>query len=298
MYLAITLDRWLPLRFPRTRGDVPATAYPIEGVQLLPPHTRGYTRGCTRHVGGLGKSHQASPAHAGMYRCATSDQGVGPRFPRTRGDVPPGAEPQGPYGELPPHTRGCTRLHGHHRGGGAASPAHAGMYPVGCRPSGTGGRFPRTRGDVPVLRGASLEFRALPPHTRGCTFVSLDCPSSLMASPAHAGMYLHGGRMSVAFGRFPRTRGDVPVTQTKRAGAELLPPHTRGCTLVEPHVAAVAPASPAHAGMYPATSRRRTWSTSFPRTRGDVPEARMAPRDMTELPPHTRGCTWLGPGCL
>ena len=277
--------------FPRTRGDVPQAIVGDGGVYRLPPHTRG----CTRHpLPGRGRA-AASPAHAGMYPPLGLFQKRGHRFPRTRGDVPGPLVRGAATEQLPPHTRGCTRAPILVRSDEDASPAHAGMY-LGQSGAGAGWRgFPRTRGDVPVARGGSRDTAGLPPHTRGCTLAEVEPTAAELASPAHAGMYLGGRPVIRRPTRFPRTRGDVPPCWPRATGPRLLPPHTRGCTR---RVGPCWPgygASPAHAGMYRSCTARSRSVGSFPRTRGDVPMI-IEPEDYNiMLPPHTRGCTELGP---
>ena len=152
-------------RFPRTRGDVPPVGSAPARAYPLPPHTRG----CTGIEHNAMPAAPASPAHAGMYPSATSSPSGSSGFPRTRGDVPVDLSAITAAGELPPHTRGCTPVVEDPEASDPASPAHAGMYPnPGCR-TPLAARFPRTRGDVPSLCGASGFISSLPPHTRGCT---------------------------------------------------------------------------------------------------------------------------------
>ena len=47
------------------------------------------------------------------------------------------------------------------------SPAHAGIDPRNIDGSVINERFPRTRGDRPVLTGYRIRNRVVPPHTRG-----------------------------------------------------------------------------------------------------------------------------------
>ena len=90
---------------------------------------------------------------------------------------------------------------------------------------------------------------------------------------------------------FPRTRGDAPGLYDLLAGAQALPPHTRGCTPPVPHQALLHGASPAHAGMHPSDSTRFGQIEGFPRTRGDAPVTILCGHRTKPLPPHTRGCT-------
>ena len=49
-----------------------------------------------------------------------------------------------------------------------------------------------------------------------------------MGSPAHAGIDLAPFVKRMAWGRFPRTRGDRPASQDAEAVELMVPPHTRG----------------------------------------------------------------------
>ena len=151
--------------FPRTRGDVPSPFGAFSGGRWLPPHARG----CTPRRRHRGRSGDASPARAGMYRPAPSARKSSRGFPRTRGDVPPSMAAPGKRRPLPPHARGCTPALEGELPGPPASPARAGMYL--SRYWGRAGRlsFPRTRGDVPTRRLSRRCSLRLPPHARGCT---------------------------------------------------------------------------------------------------------------------------------
>ena len=91
-------------RFPRTRGDAPASTPARNKPAWLPPHTRG----CTRTREGAPRRRRASPAHAGMHPSGTPTRVSRTRFPRTRGDAPASDRGRGGGARLPPHTRGCT----------------------------------------------------------------------------------------------------------------------------------------------------------------------------------------------
>ena len=92
------------VRFPRTRGDGPASVCGLTTSLQFPPHARGWTEG----VSGGDVAEGVSPARAGMDRRRFSVTGSTCRFPRTRGDGPiRGAKGIGPK-TFPPHARGWT----------------------------------------------------------------------------------------------------------------------------------------------------------------------------------------------
>ena len=78
--------RWQdkPHRIPRTRGDGPRAARPVDVGRPDSPHTRGWTRGpCRDPYPGVG-----FPAHAGMDLFAGLIDEPKSGIPRTRGDGP------------------------------------------------------------------------------------------------------------------------------------------------------------------------------------------------------------------
>ena len=256
-----------PVRFPRTRGDVPDAESARRAQGQLPPHARG----CTHDRPGESGRAAASPARAGMYRGHAARRGQQVGFPRTRGDVPCCIDGDRLHGGLPPHARGCTAAVKRASSVARASPARAGMYPSTDTPSGATARFPRTRGDVPLVSGERLSDPGLPPHARGCTAAHRARAGDPRASPARAGMYLCASCGPGSTPGFPRTRGDVPARKVYGRGKCKLPPHARGCTRLRCASRRPRIASPARAGMYPTRTRTRSMCCRFPRTRGDVP---------------------------
>ena len=222
-----------------------------------------------------------------------SDKSSTPRsFPRTRGDAPASWIRSARVATLPPHTRGCTVDLAAGAEDAQASPAHAGMHRTNASRSAGGRRFPRTRGDAPHSATSPRPPSTLPPHTRGCTCLSIEKRHSDTASPAHAGMHRSPGRHPAMSARFPRTRGDASGAAGRLARGGRLPPHTRGCTHIGGDGSGAPHASPAHAGMHLTLSSTAAAWASFPRTRGDAPRRRPRPGATPPLPPHTRGCTF------
>ena len=130
-----------------------------------------------------------------------------------------------------------------------ASPAHAGMDRTQAARPSQSARFPRTRGDGPILSVGYGFQHLLPPHTRGWTASLCHDGKPFFASPAHAGMdpAVYGARDYREC--FPRTRGDGPDSRTPLDKPHTLPPHTRGWTQHIGGFAEITCASPAHAGM-------------------------------------------------
>ena len=135
------------VRFPRPRGDGPCTSPTIGGRAPVPPPTRGWPLfGHSVRV-----SHGGSPAHAGMApeRLCWCSSWTG--FPRPRGDGPTARGLRSLAGPVPPPTRGWPRLGPVCSMTAPGSPAHAGMAPPITTRFWLGTRFPRPRGDGPVV---------------------------------------------------------------------------------------------------------------------------------------------------
>ena len=171
------------------------------------------------------------------------------------------------------------------------SPAHAGIDLRRMNRKVNRGRFPRTRGDRPVMYTCVVGLHRFP-RTRG------DRP-----------WLMH--KDIIAASRFPRTRGDRPVGCIGAPIKEGSPAHAGIDRFGLRRLALCAVGSPAHAGIdlflwsacrltgtkgSPAHAgidlfrdvgvRGQIW---FPRTRGDRPYALRGRSKRNEVPPHTRG---------
>ena len=243
-------DRGRCGRFPRPRGDGPWRLRATPASRAVPPPTRGWSgvKGPPSSTG------SGSPAHAGMVRPLPRRRGGRGGFPRPRGDGPEYPMSNDLLPPVPPPTRGWS---GHRRGGGAhrpGSPAHAGMVPNGPRRRDGGRGFPRPRGDGPAPARAASRSPSVPPPTRGWSSNEHRSATPRRGSPAHAGMVLARSKRSRRIKRFPRPRGDGPLTKTILRDAFQVPPPTRGWSRVVRIRRDGKQGSPAHAGMVP---RRR-----------------------------------------
>ena len=90
---------------------------------------------------------------------------------------------------------------------------------------------------------------------------------------------------------FPRIRGDVPPGQKPKTKRFRFSPHTRGCSLVHPHLKVRCDVFPAYAGMFLSRLGFKLAKRGFPRIRGDVPRAFVAKLRGQKFSPHTRGCS-------
>ena len=193
------------------RGDGPSVRREPHGLNRFPPHARGWTHPSTsRRV-----PRRVSPACAGMDPIPVTRFRIKRCFPRMRGDGPVMASERSRLSGFPPHARGWTGAHAasltrppttfppHARGWTLQRyffssklrvfPACAGMDRSSTNVSTGNDRFPRMRGDGPVLFCWMGRVRhAFPPHARGWTLI-----------------VLQGGDVQTT--RFPRMRGDGPA---------------------------------------------------------------------------------------
>ena len=173
-------------RFPRIRGDVPATAPTAMARRWFSPHTRG----CSALDKARLEANKVFPAYAGMFLPLRCSKPLRFGFPRIRGDVPK---------HIPQVY--CPVL---------VFPAYAGMFLMWILGVGVWGCFPRIRGDVPAFEGILAAVSQFSPHTRGCSYDSSSSCSRCMVFPAYAGMFRRLYCSAQTRSGFPRIRGDVP----------------------------------------------------------------------------------------
>ena len=147
------------------------------------------TRGCSHEFDNTGFGVAVFPAHAGMFRCKRGSNFPLQSFPRARGDVPQLPRPAGTEREFSPRTRGCSCPRSSKCDPAHFFPAHAGMFLRLRLWRRWIRRFPRARGDVPiVLRGVLGPFE-FSPRTRGCSHMIVQIRITITVFPAHAGMF-------------------------------------------------------------------------------------------------------------
>ncbi len=239
--------RTRPGRFPRTRGDGPASCPPGASNRRVPPHPRGWS--LVRQPG----PHRppGSPAPAGMVLGRGGGQARYRRFPRTRGDGPSSSRRVSRARSVPPHPRGWSPGLVAQPRGPRGSPAPAGMVPRHPSILIAPVRFPRTRGDGPNDTNAIRTMGMVPPHPRGWSLVSAFEDKVRRGSPAPAGMVPDRHCSAPERARFPRTRGDGPEIADRRCRATKVPPHPRGWSRDVDRRVQVVGGSPAPAGMVP-----------------------------------------------
>ena len=277
------------LRFPRPRGDGPLGCRAPPPRHRVPPPTRGWSQVTGRRL----VADSGSPAHAGMVPGHWPPSRGRQRFPRPRGDGPRSRRSRRGSSRVPPPTRGWSVALGRQARDLVGSPAHAGM--VRRRPSGPGAcrRFPRPRGDGPLLDMEYGVDLAVPPPTRGWSFVLGPPVRELDGSPAHAGMVPSTRKGKKTSPRFPRPRGDGPQIVHACVRCVRVPPPTRGWSAEIRPASRSCMGSPAHAGMVPAPNPCMSSSSRFPRPRGDGPREISTFLEMLEVPPPTRGWSSL-----
>src|SRR5690606_31896558 len=88
---------------------------------------------------------------------------------------------------------------------------------------------------------------------------------------------------------FPRIRGDRPPLIGRGKSDPTFPPHTRGSTWCRHARTSPRRVSPAYAGIDLSAQYIASFSSSFPRIRGDRPRSCERYHCTDGFPPHTRG---------
>ena len=259
------------------------TVSPSASVVVSPP-TRGWTAiALTLRPGWVG-----FPAHAGMDPSRTPAAVWYRRFPRPRGDGPVAGAAIRPAAQVSPPTRGWTRQDIGGRRHLRGFPAHAGMDREPEKGTAHVVRFPRPRGDGPqtakrydARRAVSpptrgwLDHLTVSPPTRGWTPESRPAPVNAIGFPAHAGMDRAGATAALRSTRFPRPRGDGPISNEDVNQYGAVSPPTRGWTRRHGKQRSYTDGFPAHAGMDLVWNCTASVLKRFPRPRGDGPLVRL-----------------------
>ena len=151
--------------------------------------------------------------------------------------------------------------------------------------------FPRARGDVPARKNLYALAKRFSPRTRGCSGLRTPQRREHTVFPAHAGMFRRGVAGQGLPGRFPRARGDVPMSRINDSLPHKFSPRTRGCSDRRGHCRWCRRVFPAHAGMFRSLSKTHANIYGFPRARGDVPVQLRRVRYPMMFSPRTRGCS-------
>ena len=209
--------------------------------------------------------------------------------PRTRGWSPTCSRPSRSGSVLPAHAGMVPRKIRATSMRVSVLPAHAGMVPAGAHPPSRGRGAPRARGDGPETNAiVTFELRCSP-RTRGWSLG--DLAGHLMTSvlPAHAGMVPRTRSTRRWARRAPRARGDGPIRTPSAAPGRRCSPRTRGWSHHLADLVREGRVLPAHAGMVPPPSWRRSGRSSAPRARGDGPPRCVTASSNKACSPRTRG---------
>ncbi len=329
-WTATTCTRWTC--FPRTRGDGPLRSRTRWLSAGFSPHARGWTVGAhsladgravfparagmdlTRAIGpatvrafsphargwtvilfGVTTFALVFPARAGMDRPAAQSRATSPSFPRTRGDGPRSPARRSAIAAFSPHARGWTVSGKHSRDSHQVFPARAGMDRARYSWTRCAHRFPRTRGDGPLILNPWNLRLTFSPHARGWTVWQGRPDRGGDVFPARAGMDRSLRCATTGRTCFPRTRGDGPAVFLNRSMDAKFSPHARGWTGCGLFRRGRKPVFPARAGMDRLIRCLRAPGESFPRTRGDGPNYGRRAEIIGQFSPHARGWTVVQP---
>ena len=165
MFLASWSARRFVGRFPRVRGDVPRCCHTPYQYKQFSPRARGCS---SPHQSPHAPAH-VFPACAGMFRKNPTKDCAWCRFPRVRGDVPPGPNTVLTPVKFSPRARGCSQRALRLGSFLEVFPACAGMFQSPLFPAQHAFSFPRVRGDVPLEKSTDKNAKAFSPRARGCS---------------------------------------------------------------------------------------------------------------------------------
>ena len=168
-------------------------------------------------------------------------------------------------------------------------------------------RFPRVRGDVPLLKPSLIDCPRFSPRARGCSLPVVASAYTFYVFPACAGMFRSSAAAQSTLRRFPRVRGDVPRGSLGGVLIGQFSPRARGCSSDDIELSNKILVFPACAGMFLFLRVRLQIRFCFPRVRGDVPSGGRQQAAYRQFSPRARGCSfwvfrratwaWVFPAC-
>ncbi|SBW22916.1 hypothetical protein FDG2_3305 [Candidatus Protofrankia californiensis] len=276
---------------PRPRGDLPDLTITELTTWLSSPPARGSSLDLTV----VFHSTYVVPARAGIFPRPRDGSGRTTRRPRPRGDLPNDTDlaPTGTTSSPPARGSSC----------GArwvwlwprVVPARAGIFRrrresrcrYRCRP--------RPRGDLPTILIAITANGASSPPARGSSNSGSNPQSGVAVVPARAGIFRQRRARVAAQRRRPRPRGDLPDQVGAWANVTPSSPPARGSSPGHGHLPGRPSVVPARAGIFLQRSGARSFSSSRPRPRGDLPMLDRAREAGLLSSPPARGSS-DGPG--
>ena len=112
-------------------------------------------------------------------------------------------------------------------------------------------RFPRVRGDVPIIWWRAIIHHGFSPRARGCSHHRPRKRGKQRVFPACAGMFLTCDYIAHTIYGFPRVRGDVPFCVRNNHQPRQFSPRARGCSISGHFHNFHIEVFPACAGMFP-----------------------------------------------
>ena len=195
-------------------------------ISLFSPRARG----CSGLGGVLLSSYAVFPACAGMFLTPSNSNPLPIGFPRVRGDVPTCVLSGDIVSTFSPRARGCSGFFPRFVSSRRVFPACAGMFLGRYPPTIAWSGFPRVRGDVPQGVPNTKDLKRFSPRARGCSELAEAWYKHVTVFPACAGMFLSLKPTPTRSYRFPRVRGDVPVTGSSGGPFTMFSPRARGCS--------------------------------------------------------------------
>ena len=210
--------------YPRERGEAAFPRLTYGRVRGLSPRTRG-----SRHTDARSSRPNGSiPANAGKPTAAAPCRPRGGVYPRERGEAAAMRTDCLDTQGLSPRTRGSPRERLGRDVDDGSIPANAGK-PNATRRAGRGIRvYPRERGEAWPRRSWAVVAQGLSPRTRGSQTARRRARHRLGSIPANAGKPLTLPRTRMAFGVYPRERGEAKLQDAGQDTGLGLSPRTRG----------------------------------------------------------------------
>ena len=263
----LTARDLLTRKYPRVRGEEIGGDVAKTNSTEIPPRARGrvlLTGGRLKRIGN-------TPACAGKRKPRDLSGGGGWKYPRVRGEEKAPRPVRWRGLEIPPRARGRVSVSGIDRCVAGNTPACAGKsqdLPFFGR---VGWKYPRVRGEEPIVQPALPRTPEIPPRARGR---ARNIPSGLTSvgnTPACAGKSPFPPVTAFGLRKYPRVRGEEGHGRGRLFPATEIPPRARGRVFVETEWTPALGNTPACAGKRKALHSTAPWTRKYPRVRGEEP---------------------------